>query len=258
MDNEKMELIAKKFKEAYDWRADETDVDWKDTGRAQLAYLNWAVAWRKMKEVYPDANYRLIDHDGDPLWNINGYGMLKCAVSALGVEYVETFPIMDNRNNAMQIESITARDVNDSMQRGLTKAIARFGVGLYIYEGKLEMPSQVKAKFEERRKELQEAQSVRPMASYQKASQPQQGGYKPYPPTEKQRSFMNKLLDETNMSLEDLKTVIGKDPLESASNAKSAIDALIAVKSQKQAPKPLKKEAQAEEETGIIDDDLPF
>ena len=69
---------------------------------------------------------------------------------------------------------------------------------------------------------------------------------------------MNKLLDETNMSLEDLKTVIGKDPLESASNAKSAIDALIAVKSQKQAPKPLKKEAQAEEETGIIDDDLPF
>lgn len=256
METEKMELIAKKFKEAYEWRADETDVDWKDTGRKPLAYLNWAVAWRKMKEVYPDANYRLIDHEGDPLWNINGYGMLKCAVSALGVEYVETFPIMDNRNNAMQIESITARDVNDSMQRGLTKAIARFGVGLYIYEGKLEMPSQVKAKFDEQRKAVQEAQSVRPMPSYQKSSQ-SQGGYKPYPPTEKQRSFMNKLLDETKMTVEDLKTIIGKDPLESASNAKSAIDALIAVKSQKQAPKPLKKE-EPKDEDEILDEELPF
>lgn len=256
METEKMELIAKKFKEAYDWRADETDVDWKDTGRVQLAYLNWAVAWRKMKEVYPDANYRLIDHDGDPLWNINGYGMLKCAVSALGVEYVETFPIMDNRNDAMQIESITARDVNDSMQRGLTKAIARFGVGLYIYEGKLEMPSQVKAKFEERRKAIQEAKTVRPMPSYQKS---EQGGYKPYPPTDKQKAFMKKLLEDTKMSLEDIKTIIGKDPLESASSAKSAIDALIGVKNQKVAPNPLKKEEPKQgEDEEILDEELPF
>ena len=143
MEQEKLDELKAKFAEAYEWRADDSDIDWKEMGYGKaLAYLSWAVAWRKMKEIYPDANYRLIETiEGSPLWNVNGYGVLKCAVSACGVEHCETFPIMDNKNNAMKIESIDARDINDSMQRGLTKAIARFGVGLYIFEGKCEKGS---------------------------------------------------------------------------------------------------------------------
>lgn len=154
MEKEQMELLAMKFKEAYDKRFEKDDIDWKPTqykdrssgafveGRP-LAYLNWAVAWRTMKEIYPDANYRVVENtEGSPLWNINGYGMVKCAVSALGVEHVETFPIMQGgRNDSMAIGDIDGRDVNDAIQRGLTKACARFGVGLYIYEGKLDTPN---------------------------------------------------------------------------------------------------------------------
>lgn len=138
MDKEMVDLLSSKFEEAYAWRAKWEDVETKSISQATtFFYINWAVAWRKMKEFYPDANYRVIENaEGSPLWNVNGYGMVKCAVSALGVEYVETYPIMDKRNSAMKIENITARDVNDSIQRGLTKAIARFGVGMYIYEGK--------------------------------------------------------------------------------------------------------------------------
>lgn len=145
MTKEEMNELSLKFKEAYARRFGKDDIDWKDTGFGKkLAYLNWAVAWRAMKEVYPDANYRLIETpDGNPLWNVNGFGMLKCAVSAMGIEHNETFPIMDNRNNAMKLDQIDARDINDSMQRGLTKACARFGIGLYIYEGKLESPKDV-------------------------------------------------------------------------------------------------------------------
>lgn len=140
-----IERLKTTFAQAYEWRADASDIDWKEMGYGKkLAYLSWAVAWRKFKEFYPDANYRLIETpEGSPLWNVNGYGMLKCAVSACEVEFVETFPIMDNKNASIAIESIDARDVNDAMQRGLTKAIARFGVGLYIFEGKLESPNQV-------------------------------------------------------------------------------------------------------------------
>lgn len=148
MEKEQMNEMAELFEKAYKIRFGKDDVDWKQMGYGKpLAYLNWAVAWRAMKEVYPDANYRLVeDANGSPLWNINGYGMLKCAVSTHGVEHVETFPIMDNKNNAMRVASngnypgVDARDINDSMQRGLTKAVARFGIGLYIYEGKLETP----------------------------------------------------------------------------------------------------------------------
>ncbi len=148
MNQEELKELNLKFKEAYARCFGKEDIDWKDMGYGKkLAYLNWASAWRAMKEVYPDANYRLIETpDGSPLWDINGYGMLKCAVSAMGIEHIETFPIMDNRNNAMKVApngnypGIDARDINDSMQRGLTKACARFGIGLYIYEGKLESP----------------------------------------------------------------------------------------------------------------------
>ena len=148
MDKEQMEDLRAKFALAYEWRADESDIDFKQTGYGKdLAYLSWAVAWRKMKEIYPDANYRLVETvEGSPLWNVNGYGMLKCAVSAMGVEHVETFPVMDNKNNSVKIENVDGRDVNDSMQRGLTKAIARFGVGLYIFEGKLEAPKKAPSK----------------------------------------------------------------------------------------------------------------
>lgn len=159
MDKEQMEELRAKFALAYEWRADEADIDWKPTRYkdrssgewkegSKLAYLSWAVAWRKMKEIYPDANYRLVETvEGSPLWNVNGYGMLKCAVSACGVEHVETFPIMQGgQNESVKIEEVDGRDVNDSMQRGLTKAIARFGVGLYIFEGKLEAPKKAPSK----------------------------------------------------------------------------------------------------------------
>lgn len=136
MEKEVMDLLSEKFNEAYGRNIADDDVESKTICGTTLYYLKWATAWRIMKEVYPDANYRMIETpEGSPVWNINGYGMVKCAVSALGVEHMETFPVMDMRNNAMKIETIDARDVNDSIQRGLTKACARFGVGLSIYEG---------------------------------------------------------------------------------------------------------------------------
>lgn len=151
-----IERLKTTFAQAYEWRADASDIDWKPTRYKdkatgqwkegqKLAYLSWAVAWRKFKEFYPDANYRLIETpEGSPLWNVNGYGMLKCAVSACDTEFIETFPVMmGGANDAMPFDQIDCRDVNDSAQRGLTKAIARFGVGLYIFEGKLESPNQV-------------------------------------------------------------------------------------------------------------------
>lgn len=245
MEQEQMELLAKKFKEAYEWRADEKDVDWKDTGRVKLAYLNWAVAWRKMKEIYPDANYRLVETaEGSPLWNVNGFGMVKCAISALGIEYVETFPIMDNRNEAVKVEAIDARDVNDSMQRGLTKAIARFGIGLYIYEGKLEAPKTVNKPF------VQSAQKQ----SY--GSQAQH--YTPNKPTERQLSYLHKLLQDKNLTTEQLTKITGSNPLETAFNCKKSIDALLAMNQAYEPPMFQENEKTKEEGEALLDDELPF
>jgi hypothetical protein len=42
---------------------------------------------------------------------------------------------MDFRNKSIALENITSFDVNKAIQRSLTKAVARHGLGLYIYAG---------------------------------------------------------------------------------------------------------------------------
>ena len=43
--------------------------------------------------------------------------------------------VMTLSNKSMTLESVTSMDVNKAIQRSLTKAAARHGVGLYIYAG---------------------------------------------------------------------------------------------------------------------------
>ena len=42
---------------------------------------------------------------------------------------------MDFRNKSIPFEQLTSFDVNKAIQRSLTKACARHGLGLYIYAG---------------------------------------------------------------------------------------------------------------------------
>ena len=232
MDKEQIEELRAKFALAYEWRADASDIDWKptrykdkSTGQwkdgKDLAYLSWAVAWRKMKEIYPDANYRLVETvEGSPLWNVNGYGMLKCAVSACGVEFVETFPVMTGgANDAMPFDQIDSRDVNDSAQRGLTKAIARFGVGLYIFEGKLETPNQV-AKPQPASKT---PSKPKPSASPAPAN-PAEAHVTPL--NEAGKVYLDNLLAKASINKLVFIEQNGFDPYESAENAKKAVSLL--------------------------------
>ena len=52
-----------------------------------------------------------------------------------GIEHIEYLPIMDYKNNSIPLEKVTSTDVNKAIQRSLTKAVARHGLGLYIYAG---------------------------------------------------------------------------------------------------------------------------
>ena len=66
--------------------------------------------------------------DGRTAW-------VKTGVIANGLEHIEELPVMDNRNKAIPLENITSFEVNKTIQRSLTKAVARHGLGLYIYAG---------------------------------------------------------------------------------------------------------------------------
>ena len=60
---------------------------------------------------------------------------LKIRIEVAGLEHIEYLPIMDYKNKFIGLENVTSFDVNKSIQRGLTKALARHGLGLYLYAG---------------------------------------------------------------------------------------------------------------------------
>lgn len=101
-----------------------------------LSYVSWSNAWAEVKKRYPDANYKVYETtdgcfyftDGKTCW-------VKTGVTVAGIEHIEYLPVMDHRNKSITLENVTSFDVNKAIQRSLTKAIARHGLGLYIYAG---------------------------------------------------------------------------------------------------------------------------
>ena len=118
-----------------------------------LSYLSWAWAWGEVKKLHPDAQYRIYENaDG---WNYHTDGRtcwVKTGVTVAGIEHIEYLPVMNNRNKSIPVEEVTSFDVNKAIQRSLTKALARHGLGLYIYAGEdLPEDAQKAAKEEEKK-----------------------------------------------------------------------------------------------------------
>lgn len=111
-----------------------------------LTYLSWAWAWGEVKKLFPEANYTIYESvlpsgyvvnyftDGKTAW-------VKIGVTINGIEHIEELPVMDYKNKSILLDNLTSFDVNKAIQRSLTKACARHGLGLYIYAGE-DLPEQ--------------------------------------------------------------------------------------------------------------------
>ena len=112
------------------------NVNGKAEKKNGLTYLSWAWAWAEIKKLYPDANYTIYENadglnyhtDGRTCW-------VKTGVTVNGIEHIEYLPVMDHRNKSIPLNAVTSFEVNKTIQRSLTKACARHGLGLYIYAG---------------------------------------------------------------------------------------------------------------------------
>lgn len=115
------------------------NVNEKTKAKGNLTYLSWVWAWGELKKVYPDASYTIYERetqygpvnyftDGKTCW-------VKTGVTINGIEHIEDLYVMDYRGNSIMLSDITSKDVNKTIQRSITKAIARHGLGLYIYAG---------------------------------------------------------------------------------------------------------------------------
>lgn len=114
----------------------EVNVSDKTEKKNGLTYLSWAWAWGELKTRFPDATYAIYEDARGCFYHTDGRTCwVKTGVTVNGIEHIEYLPVMDFRNNSIPADKVTSYDVNKTIQRSLTKAVARHGLGLYVYAG---------------------------------------------------------------------------------------------------------------------------
>lgn len=112
------------------------DVSDKIEKKNGLSYISWAFSWGELKKRHPDAIYTIYENADGLFYHTDGKtAWVKTGVTVMGIEHVEYLPVMDYKNKSIPVDNITSMDVNKAIQRSLTKAVARHGLGLYIYAG---------------------------------------------------------------------------------------------------------------------------
>ena len=104
--------------------------------KGKFTYLSWAWAWAEVKKKFPLATYTVYESASECLYHNDGKtAWVKTGVTIEGLEHIEYLPVLDFSNKSIPLDKITSMNANTAIQRSLTKAIARHGLGLYIYAG---------------------------------------------------------------------------------------------------------------------------
>jgi hypothetical protein len=126
------------------------------------SYIPWADQLGELLKTFPDSTFEVHENEvGDP-FTVSSMGiMVKVSVTIEGLTRTINYPVLNNANKSMKIDAYTYQvmdykqgkptgrmidkhvnaattfDINTSIMRALTKCIALFGQGLYIYRDEL-------------------------------------------------------------------------------------------------------------------------
>lgn len=116
-----------------------------------LRYLSWMWAWIELKKRYP-LSYSTVHEteDGMLVWKDPVGCHVKTSITIVWEEdgelkdhtVTEYLPCMDFKNKAIPYENVDAMVVNKTIQRSLTKCIARLGIGSYLFVNE-DLPEEV-------------------------------------------------------------------------------------------------------------------
>ncbi len=129
------------------------DVSQMTEKKNNLTYLSWANAWKEFKKIFPEAKYEIVKDESGRCWfgdDEHGY-VVYTTVTVGELTYEMWLPVMDYRNKS--ILKPTTFDINKAVMRCLTKNLAMFGLGLYIYAGE-DLPEEDKPKHDSKSKKF--------------------------------------------------------------------------------------------------------
>lgn len=130
MTEEEEKILAEKFR-----KAQELEIGQLVEKKNGYSYLSWAYAWRYMKEIYPDFTYEVMRSPEGRLYFADETGYwVEVKITACGITYGETLPVMDSENNSVHGDVDTMM-INKTIKRCLAKCCALFGIGLGLYAG---------------------------------------------------------------------------------------------------------------------------
>lgn len=142
------------------------NVNDKTEKKEGLTYLSWAWAWAEFQKVCPEATYHILKNtEGLPYFADESGAIVYTRVTVGNITHEMWLPVMDGANRAMkstpytytikeykwdatqrkkmptgnlidkEVEAYTMFDINKTIMRCLTKNLAMFGLGIYIYAG---------------------------------------------------------------------------------------------------------------------------
>lgn len=111
--------------------------------RNALDYLPWATTWKLLKQQYPYSTYQVkknheglnYHHDGRTAWVEVELILAEPTAAGETREHAvtEMLAIMDYAKRSIPLDKIHSTDVVNTIQRCLTKACARMGLGIAVY-----------------------------------------------------------------------------------------------------------------------------
>ena len=126
------------------------NVNDKTEKKEGLTYLSWAWAWAEFQKICPEATYHILKNtEGLPYFADESGAIVYTRVTVGNITHEMWLPVMDGKNKAMKktpytyttkygeksVDAYTMFDINKTIMRCLTKNLAMFGLGIYIYAG---------------------------------------------------------------------------------------------------------------------------
>lgn len=111
-------------------------INWEVDKKNWMNYISWANAWDMVKKEYPNSTYNKIRNDLDNSYLFKSWTGWMCEVEVTinWITHSMDLPVLDFKNQPVSYDKIDSFQINKTLMRAFTKAIAMHWIWLYVFK----------------------------------------------------------------------------------------------------------------------------